>query len=84
MRNCMGTSPLFFNSSGVIPGTIWRIKKRGHKSMVIISWRARFIADVGDKCHMCASDIPNPISQRFWDCRIARQAWDYSIASSIR
>lgn len=70
-------------------GTVWdkmRSKKEGdfiwslwQKVVAINSWRVRFIAEIDDKCLMCALNIPETIAHRFWDCKCARRAWDYAI-----
>lgn len=37
------------------------------------------MAYIDDKCQMCMLDIPKTIAHGFWDCRMARRAWDYCI-----
>lgn len=56
-------------------GFIWAI---WHKTMVVNSWMAIFIAFVDDKCHMCASNIPETLVHEFWDYRITIWIRDYS------
>lgn len=52
-----------------------------NKSIAINTWRARFIEDIDDKCHMCNDDTLETIQCRFWDCRVARIAWNLPLVS---
>ena len=46
---------------------------------MVTSWRAKVIVDIDDKCQTCMADIPQTITHRFWDYRMAHKAWDFSI-----
>lgn len=55
---------------------IWSI---WHKAMAVNTWCVMFIKDIDDKCCMCNNDILKAIAHMFWDCRIVRRAWDFTI-----
>lgn len=53
----------------------------GTKLFVVNSWHVHFLKDVDDTYHMCNANIPETIMHRFWDCRLAHTAWDFSIGT---
>ena len=53
-----------------------------HKVVVYNYWRPRFVTDVDYKCHMCGRDIPETRAHNFWDCKVARRAWEFAIRIS--
>lgn len=42
------------------------------------SWKAKFIANIDEKCIMCETNIPKTVTHRFWECMVARSAWEFS------
>ena len=70
-------------------GNLWdktRSKKRRafiwsiwHRAVAVNSWRARFIVNIDDKCHMCMNDILETIFHKLWDRRVAWRSWDFAI-----